>query len=264
MPLLSIITINFNDSNGLENSIKSLADQDFKDVEYIIIDGGSSDGSVEVIKKYEKIVDHWRSEPDKGVYDAMNKGLKFVTADYVYFLNSGDIFHDNKVLSEINKLLQENLPDILYGNVMDVDSVTGKMELRRRTVLDKIELFNKMVCHQALVSKTTLFNNNFFDTSYKIKADYNWLLKAFTTNTLKVLTTDVIIANYLMGGLSDVQYTTYSVKEIPQIRNAYFTKAEQNALRRYIFHPKLKSLPFGQHIRQLIKRFLQLKNHNLN
>ena len=113
----SIITVNYNNKNGLEMTIKSVLGQTCKDFEYIIIDGGSTDGSVEVIKKYASRIDYWVSEPDKGVYNAMNKGIRKATGDYLNFMNSGDAYHSTSALEIIAGLHSDD--DIIIGGYYD-------------------------------------------------------------------------------------------------------------------------------------------------
>ena len=115
MKKYTIITINFNNSAELRQTIESVLGQTMKDFEYIVIDGGSTDGSVEVIKDYADHIDYWVSEPDKGVYNAMNKGLGKAHGEYVNFMNSGDTFHSPDVLEEVDSKIGD--ADILFGNV---------------------------------------------------------------------------------------------------------------------------------------------------
>ena len=110
---LSIITINYNDAEGLERTIKSVTSQTFRDFEFIVIDGGSTDNSIEIIKKYEKDIDFWVSEKDGGIYPGMNKGLKQAKGEYVNFMNGGDRYHSPDVLENIFKL--ETNADIITG-----------------------------------------------------------------------------------------------------------------------------------------------------
>lgn len=105
---VSIITVNFNNAVGLERTIESVVRQPKELYEYIIIDGGSTDGSVEIIKKYEQYVTYWTSEKDNGIYDAMNKGIKEASGDFCNFLNSGDCYHDARVLSNLNSFCVNN------------------------------------------------------------------------------------------------------------------------------------------------------------
>lgn len=111
---ISIITINYNNVEGLKRSIESVVNQTSKDYEYIIIDGGSTDGSVDVIKLYSNRIDYWESEPDRGIYHAMNKGVKLATGEYVIFMNSGDKFYSNEIIADFIKLNPKE--DILSGD----------------------------------------------------------------------------------------------------------------------------------------------------
>src|SRR5574344_2490955 len=110
---LSIITINYNNAEGLEKTIKSVINQTFTDYEYIIIDGGSTDGSTDIIKKYRENIDYWVSESDKGIYKAMNKGITYTHGEYLNFMNSGDCFHSSTVLNEVARNF--NNTDIIIG-----------------------------------------------------------------------------------------------------------------------------------------------------
>ena len=116
---LSIITINFNNRNGLEKTIESVTSQTCKDFEWIIIDGGSTDGSRELVEKKQKYITYWCSEPDSGIYNAMNKGIKKAKGDYCFFLNSGDRLHDKDVM--MNVLGELDGTDFVSGNVWCVN-----------------------------------------------------------------------------------------------------------------------------------------------
>src|SRR5574344_2795323 len=121
MPKFSIITINRNNKNGLEKTTKSIISQLFTDYEFIVIDGGSTDGSADVIRKYATHITYWISEPDKGIYNAMNKGITHAYGDYLNFMNSGDCFHSPAVLDEINRQLHDE--DILIGKCHRMDTM---------------------------------------------------------------------------------------------------------------------------------------------
>ena len=115
----SIITINYNNKDGLEMTINSVLGQSFQDFEYIIIDGGSTDGSIDVIKKYKSRIDYWVSEPDKGVYNAMNKGIGKATGEYINFMNSGDAYHLPSALETIAEMHSE--ADIIIGGYYETE-----------------------------------------------------------------------------------------------------------------------------------------------
>lgn len=116
-PLISVITVAYNAKNDLEKTIQSVLNQTYSNIEFVIVDGGSTDGSVEIIKKYEERIDKWISEPDKGIYDAMNKGIKLATGEWLNFMNAGDVFYDEDVLLNIFSLNILPEKSFLYSDV---------------------------------------------------------------------------------------------------------------------------------------------------
>jgi glycosyltransferase involved in cell wall biosynthesis len=226
----------------IEPTIKSVLQQTYSNIEYIVIDGASSDSTLKKIEPFRKCISYFMSEPDQGVYDAMNKALDKVTGDYFYFLNAGDIFVNQEVVSKLAEVAGKfKDAGIIYGNVIDI--YTDGSEKRRLTpIVDKISLYQKMICHQAMLTKTQIYKTiGGFDLAYRIKADYEWLLRALANGatTHKV---NLDIAYYALGGLSDTYYNTYSAKEIPKIRNKYYGPTAQKYIRRFIINPKFKNI----------------------
>lgn len=177
MRKVSVITVVLNGVGKIEDTLKSVMEQSQDDVEYIIIDGGSTDGTVDIIRRYENALSYWLSEPDLGIYDAMNKGLDHVTGDIVVFLNAGDRFHDNDVLSRIYKRFNEEPgTDILICK----EIIEGKV---CKTYLDRNNesiYFGAFFPHQATFSKTKLYREyGVFSEEYRICADYDWVLGAY-------------------------------------------------------------------------------------
>jgi len=123
--LITVVTVVFNGDQLLEETIRSVVRQTYKDIEYIIIDGGSTDGTLDIIKKYEDKIDYWISEPDDGIYDAMNKGIANATGDWIYFINAGDSLFSVKTLENLKLDSLSSATDILYGNFNIIDSQTG-------------------------------------------------------------------------------------------------------------------------------------------
>ena len=122
LPTFSIITVTYNAGKVLEDTIQSVISQTYRNVEYIIVDGNSKDNTLEIIGKYPKHVSKMVSEPDKGLYDAMNKGIRMATGDYLCFLNAGDKFHEKETLQQIAETLKDkDLPDVIYGETAIVD-----------------------------------------------------------------------------------------------------------------------------------------------
>lgn len=243
MKKFSIITINYNDLAGLKQSMTSVIEQTFKNFEYIVIDGGSTDGSAEYIESQKDRLDYWISEKDSGIYNAMNKGAAQAKGDYVYFLNSGDYFLYPDILTLISQKLVNQKPDVLVTGVLQLSPENGSYILNIPKYVDKISLFHKMICHQCLFVKKTIFDEiGLFDESFVIKADYEWLLRVVSNGNYTLSYFDTVIAFYPLGGASDTSYSTYSVKEIPLIRNKYYSKESETFLRRYIHRPSLKNL----------------------
>ena len=202
-PLISVITICYNAEKELEQTILSVINQTYKNIEYIIIDGGSSDNSINIIKKYNNKISHWISEPDNGIYDAMNKGIKIATGDYISFMNAGDSFYNSTTMEELSKELSINQPDIIYGNANFIYEWGTKIQIPY-----PIETLNKRMafCHLASLVKTSLMKQELFDTSYKISSDYNFLYHQFKAGK-KFLYTPICVVNFdAVFGISSRNY----------------------------------------------------------
>jgi glycosyltransferase involved in cell wall biosynthesis len=157
----------------LEETILSLINQRFKNFEYIIIDGGSTDGTLDIIKKYEDRFSFWISEPDKGIYDAMNKGVKYSKGEYVYFLGADDILIDEFVLEKVSELLK-NKNKLYYGNV-----IFKKKNMIYDGKFNSFKIVTRNISHQSVFYPKTVFDEYKYNTIYKIFADYDLNLKLF-------------------------------------------------------------------------------------
>jgi len=198
----SIITVVFNSDSTLEKTIKSIIEQEYKDIEYVIIDGGSTDGTVDIIKKYEKFISLWISEPDKGIYDAMNKGLEKATGDYVWFLNAGDEIYSPDTLSFIDS--NENDADAFYGEVEYIDE-DGK-KLGTRTLKKPPENLSwrdldkgMVVSHQSIIVKRD--KAVYYNLDYKYCSDIDWMIRTLK-NCQTNINTERILSKFLIGGYS--------------------------------------------------------------
>lgn len=190
---ISVITVCFNAVSTIEKTICSVLNQSWSDLEYIIIDGGSKDGTVDILKKYSSRLSYI-SEPDKGIYDAMNKGVKKSSGDYVLFLGADDLLFDNEVLSIIaNKLL---CPDcIYYGDVVFLPSFQtycGKF--------NTFKLIRKNICHQAILYPAHILKREPYDLKYKSFAD--WELNIRLWNRYNFIYLYNTISYFTLGGLS--------------------------------------------------------------
>jgi glycosyltransferase involved in cell wall biosynthesis len=178
---LSIITINLNNAEGLQKTIESVYFQTFTDFEYIIIDGESADRSVDVIKQYVDKIAYWVSEPDAGIYHAMNKGIAKAHGEYLLFLNSGDWLYSNRILEEVIPVL--GVEDIIYGDLQIVEIEKQWIKTYPDT-LDALYFWHDSLPHSTgSFTRKDAFRDNsaHYDTSYKIVADWAW----FTSGILK-------------------------------------------------------------------------------
>lgn len=198
---ISIITVCYNSEPTIERAIKSVIQQDDPNVEYIIIDGGSTDGTVDIIKQYAEDISYWVSEPDQGIYDAMNKGIERATGEVVAFLNSDDWYPEN-ILSEIASRFMTEEMQILcgemyvhqYGHVIRWHIKEEKMKQQLRVRMG--------FSHPAMFVRRSLFEEyGKFDTKYQIAADYDWLLRMHDHH-VPIATIDRVLCNFSYGGIS--------------------------------------------------------------
>jgi glycosyltransferase involved in cell wall biosynthesis len=203
-PLISVITINYNESDHLLRTIESMLSQTFSNVEYIIVDGGSTDDSVIVIKEHEDKISTWVSEPDGGIYSAMNKGIALAKGTYVYMLNSGVTFYDNEVLSKVARHLSLSSEDIVFGNVEE-ESTEGKRIVYSPNDLPFSYFVGgyRSVHHQAQFVRRDFHDKvGGYDESVKITADYNFLVCALHKHSCSYKLLDVVVACCDRFGLS--------------------------------------------------------------
>ena len=197
---LSIITINLNNKEGLQKTIDSIISQTYKDYEWIIIDGGSTDGSKELIEKYDKYVTYWISEPDKGIYNAMNKGIKIAKGEYLNFMNSGDTFYDSSVLDSVYKLTKNTNSDIYYGNSLYIYETKERIFYRPQDIT-LLYLYKDTILHQSSFIKRELFNASGYDETLKIVSDWKmWLIWMLQDKKFYYL--DLIISRFDAYGIS--------------------------------------------------------------
>jgi glycosyltransferase involved in cell wall biosynthesis len=199
VPSLTIITINYNNLAGLKKTFESVFHQTFQDFEYVVIDGGSTDGSKELIEQYQDKIDYWVSEPDKGIYNAMNKGIKAASGEYVYFLNSGDTFCQDDTLSSVIEGMKKPLDfyygDLKFSNSDDVIYCPDTLSF---------DYFYKMTLpHQAVFIRKDLFDTVFYyNESLKIVSDWEFFICAICKYDASYKHLNVFIANYDLNGFS--------------------------------------------------------------
>lgn len=197
----SIITVNFNNKEGLRKTIESVIHQTFRDFEYIIIDGGSTDGSVDVLKEYDSQIDFWISEPDGGIYQGMNKGIKKATGEYLNFMNSGDCFYSELVLQHINNLHLTS--DMIVGHDFHYNS---KTQQGFSTILppriSMLTFYVQTLPHQSTFFKRELFYDTLYDESLRIVADIKFYIQKICVEGCSVEKIDEIICKREPDGIS--------------------------------------------------------------
>lgn len=221
---ISIITVCLNNKAGLKKTIESVIGQTYTNKEYIIIDGQSTDGSVDLIKSYDTQIDYWISEKDQGIYDAMNKGIDKATGEYLLFLNSGDSLHNANILFDIFSVQQTK--DIIYGNI-ELIFKDGEGTIFSPT--KKINALSFAMCpikHQSSFIKKSVFQKyGKYDTSYKIAGDFEgWLRFIYYYNTTYQYIDKCISSFQYYDGLSTLEFfKKLLLKENRAIRKKYFS-----------------------------------------
>jgi glycosyltransferase involved in cell wall biosynthesis len=240
---ITVVTISYNAQDLIEETILSVIGQTYSNLEYIIIDGGSTDRTLEIIKKYENRITKWISEPDKGIYDAMNKGLKLATGDYVNFMNVGDVFTDNQVLQNVSPFLKETVVSGCFNRRYP----NGLMKLTSPGNIRNFTTYMP-ICHQATFIKLSYHKHHLFDTKFKYSADYNFFYHALKNGeSFNLINT--IITNFRVGeGASALHY-----KESIFERRLAWDNSEDTIYRRLVlwhFVYKIKVIRF-------IKKFIK-------
>lgn len=218
---LTIVTINYNNREGLERTLRSVTAQLTADTEYVVIDGGSTDGSVELIQQYAKHIAYWVSEPDKGIYNAMNKAIKVAKGEYINFMNSGDTFYSAEVLPRVVPLL--NGKDFYIGD--EKREVNGKTKII--TAPNRIHfasIAHRAMKHQASFIRTQLLKNRPYSEKYKIVSDWEQMFYEFVVNNASYEHLPFIVSEFDMSGVSsNVDNYCLQQKEGHNIRATYLS-----------------------------------------
>lgn len=197
---LTVVTINYNNREGLEKTLRSVTSQLSSEVEYIVIDGGSTDGSVELIQKYEKYIAYWVSEPDKGIYNAMNKGIAHASGEYINFMNSGDCFHATDVLSRVLPLLKGK--DFYVGGQIHVyEDKSNTLRVAPQSI-KFVNLAHQALPHQATFIRTALLKKRPYDESYRIAADWEQMFYELIIDNASYEAIPFVVADFDMMGIS--------------------------------------------------------------
>jgi len=217
---ISVITASYNSVKTIEQTIQSVVGQTYENIEYIIIDGGSIDGTVDIVKKYEDKIAYWVSEPDKGIYDAFNKGVQVATGDYIQFLGSDDYFCEETTIEKIVQQLGDEV-DILSTCAWEVDGIMCIQHyLSNAHASDKKQFSGKMIPHPGLFVRREVLEQYAFDTSYRIAADYLFFLSCYYDSKIRFKYIDLPTVFFSMDGVSSSGVTAM-MEENKKIRRIF-------------------------------------------
>lgn len=222
---LSIITVNLNNCEGLQKTIDSVICQTFRDFEWIVIDGGSTDGSKELIEQYADHFAYWVSEPDKGIYNAMNKAIKVAKGEYLQFLNSGDWLANSTALQDVFNTNPS--ADFVYGNHIERD---GSIEAGPEPLTFQ-RMYRSTICHQDVFHSKRLFAERQYDENYKIASDWKFLFEGIVRNKATYQKVNVVVSGLQEG----ISYDGRSLpKERAMILKNLYSPMELEAIEEYL------------------------------
>ena len=223
MKKLSVITVTYNAKLTLERTLRSVSEQSYSHIEHIIVDGKSSDGTIQLVRRYESENMLWISERDNGLYDAMNKAAQMARGDYLCFLNAGDTFYASDSVEKMMCSIEDGeAPDMIYGETAIVDEEGIFLHMRRLRAPEKLtwKSFRQgmLVCHQALIVKRELFEP--YDLSYRFSSDFDWCIRMMKKSK-SLHNSHLTLVNYLNEGMTTINRKA-SLKERYRIMAKYY------------------------------------------
>ena len=256
---VSVITVTFNALENLRRTVKSVTGQSEKDFEYIVVDGASSDGSSKYLQSLGDCGIRWISEPDGGIYEAMNKGVRIARGDYCLFMNAGDCFVDSRVLGRISGYLDGT--DVVLGNEVRFNG-DGKVEgfLSSRGGFTLENLLQSSVCHQASFIRRGLLTDHPYDESLRLVSDWKFILERFLENKYSFKTVNVDICFFLGGGMTDSRWklgkrerrqVLLDYPEYEKIWGAPYNPSVWNKIRKKILS-YLKKIQYSRTVKELL------------
>jgi glycosyltransferase involved in cell wall biosynthesis len=219
-PKLTVITVVYNNARDIERTLLSVLNQTYTNIEYIVIDGASTDGTLDIIKSYQDRITKLISEPDKGIYDAMNKGLALATGDYVLFMNSGDEIYSPQTVDNVFAAATD--ADIYYGETEMINAQGESLGQRRHKAPEQFNWrsfkYGMSVSHQAIYIKRALVEP--YDPQYQLSADIDWIIRA-AKKASTIVNVNLYVAKYLVGGTSKAKHRQ-SLQERFAIMQKYY------------------------------------------
>lgn len=251
-PKITVVSVCYNVASDLAKTIESVSKQTYDDIEYIVIDGASTDNTVDLIKQNYSIVSKWISEPDKGIYDAMNKGIDLATGEWIIFMNAGDVFHNSKVIEDV--FSKDYLPDVklIYGDVMLDFGILGLLPKKLGRVSRETVPYE--ICHQSVFTRSDILKKLHYDINFKICSDCNSFAEIYRRGyTLEYV--PVFISRFdVVGGVSSrkimrayfehckiMQINPYSIKYLPNTCKTYV----KSVLLRFLSEEKYNQMRYN-------------------
>lgn len=270
---ISIITVCLNVQETIEKTFLSVINQTYIDWEIVVIDGISTDGTLEIIEQYKENISYFISEPDTGIYNAMNKGIKAATGDYILFLNANDTLNDNNVLEHVAKALEKN-PDtkFLFGdiNYISEDGKESKIE-KYDDVKNDIFFVNRNICHQSIFYHRSLFEEIglYDEKTYRVYADWEFNIKCLVQNKVRCQYLPITIANFQLGGLSankkmKALYKKEKALVIKRNFKEYFVINQINYFLKSLFGSVYKPILGSKPIKGFINKYASKEKWALN
>ena len=247
MSTFTIITVCLNIASTIQRTCESIVNQTFQDFQWIVVDGASTDGTLAILKKYSYRIDILVSEPDKGIYNAMNKGIKQATGEYINFMNGGDEFYDKDVLKRIVETKPNT--DVIYGDCIMINHNNSFLFRNQRKLCPK-SLYQKSINHQATFTRNAVMRQYLFDEHFKIAADYDFFIKIYFKKTYSFKRTDTVISLFYADGISSTN-PEVNIREKTFIRKKYFC-----IIQRLKFDQQLK-----QNIKDKIRFIIMVATH---
>ncbi len=244
-PKISIVTICKNAQNSIERTVRSVVSQTYPELEYIVVDGASTDKTLERVRLYRDHIAKLISEPDDGIYDAMNKGVRAAGGDYLAFINAGDyLFEPHVVENVVQTIQQSGLQDfdVLSADLLVYDPVHSTGSIWAASKRTRLSMYVGSLPHPSTFHKKSAFEKNgLFDTSFKIAGDYEWFVRAFEKNHLSFARINMLAAVFINDGVStSPKWQMLQDEEKERFRRQYYTKRQRFWLNIGVFLRKNK------------------------
>jgi glycosyltransferase involved in cell wall biosynthesis len=249
--LVTVVTVTYNAEELLEATVNSVINQTYKNIEYIIIDGASTDGTVNIIRKYEAKIDYWISEPDEGIYYAMNKAIEKASGEFINFMNAGDTFADNDTVRYVMENKTQDA-ELIYG-----DYIRLNPDRICKAQVKSMWYSTMPFCHQTLFTRTNIAKNVMFDTRYKIAADHDFVIKMYEENRVFQYMGHNL-ARYAGGGYSKKELLTSCVESLYILLHS---KASEDEIKASLWYKALKRDFSEEYIAKIEKYIATIKKY---